>query len=117
MTLVHAGDNFRLVRLHTRCSAQGPGFAPGKVLRKIGLTQRNAGQHSVQGYTNAFPVGFAKNAYTKFISKSVHSLSNNSLKSGKDLATQAVSSMTTGASAPRAATRSAITMRWSPKEG
>ena len=117
MTLVHAGDNFRLVRLHTRCSAQGSRLAAGKVLRKIGLTQRNTGQHAIQRYADALPMGLAKNAYAKFITKRVHSLSNNSLKSGNDLATQAVSSMTTGASAPRAATRSAITMRWSAKEG
>ena len=117
VAVVHAGNNFRKVGLQAGRGAQSTCLAAGKVLHEIFHAQRNAGQYTIQGYADALPVGFAKNAYTKFIAKSVHSLSNNSLKSGKDLATQAESSMTTGASAPRAATLRAITMRWSAKEG
>ena len=73
MALVHAGNNFREVGLHTRRGSQRPGLSAEKVLSEIFLTERNARQDTVQGYTDALPVGFAKNAYAKFIAKGIHS--------------------------------------------
>ena len=111
--LVHAGNNFREVVFHAGRRARSAGLAAGQIGRKIGLGERNAGQHAVQRHPDAGAVGFTENTDSEFIAKSVHSLSNSSLKSGKDFATQPTSSISTGLSAPKAATFRAMTMRWS----
>ena len=111
VSLIHAAYDFRLIGLQTGGGAQGAGLAAGQILGEILHAKRNARKDTVYRNTDSLSVRFSKNAYAKFIAKSVHSLSNNSLNVGKDLATQAVSSISTGLSAPRDATLRAITIR------
>ena len=114
MPVINARHDFRKVGLDAGRGAGGSGLAAGQVFCKIRFPERNAGQDAVKGYADMRAVGLTKNTDSEFIAKCVHSLSNISLKAGKDLDTQAVSSMTTGESAPREATLRAMTMRWSP---
>ena len=116
VTVVHAGDNLGEVVLHAGSSAQGSGLAAPEVCGEVFFTQGNPGKDTVYSYADTGAVRLTEYADSEFISKRIHSFSNNSLKWGNDLATQVTSSMTTGLSAPREATWRAITMRWSAWE-
>ena len=109
--LIDAAEDLRLIRLHARGGTLRAAPAAGDVRREIRLAERNARREAVHDDTDLLSVRFAEDAYSEYVAKSVHSLSNKSLKPGKDLATQAVSSMSTGPSAPSAATLRAITIR------
>ena len=111
IAFVDAAENLRLIRLHARGRALRAAPAAGDVRREIRLAERNARREAVHDHADLLSVRLAEDAYSEDVAKSVHSLSNKSLKPGKDLATQAVSSISTGPSAPSAATLRAITMR------
>ena len=100
---------FTVIRTFNRKFQDAP--AAGDVRREIRLAERDARREAVHDHADLLSVRFAEDTYSEYVTKSVHSLSNKSLKPGKDLATQAVSSMSTGPSAPSAATLRAITMR------
>ena len=111
IAFIDAAEDLRLIGLHTRGRALRAAPATGDIRRKIRLAEGNARGEAVHDHADLLAVRFAEYAYSEDVAKSVHSLSNKSLKPGKDLATQAVSSMSTGPSAPSAATLRAITMR------
>ena len=111
IAFIDAAEDLRLIGLHTRGRALRATPAAGDIRGKIRLVERNARREAVHDHADLLAVRFAEYAYSEDVAKSVHSLSNKSLKPGKDLATQAVSSMSTGPSAPSAATLRAITMR------
>ena len=111
MSLIHAAYDFRLIGLQAGGGAQGAGLAAGQILGEVLLAKRNARKDTVYRNTDSLSVRFSKNTYSEFITKSVHSLANISLKVGKDLDTHSTSSISTGLSAPREATLRAITIR------
>ena len=116
ISVIDAAEDLRLIGLHARGRAFRAAPAAGDVRREIRLTEGNARREAVHDHADLLAVRFAENTYSEYVTKSVHSLSNKSLKPGNDLATQAVSSMSTGPSAPSAATLRAITIRWSAWE-
>ena len=113
IAFIDAAEDLRLIRLHARGRALRAAPAAGDVRREIRLAERDARREAVHDHADLLAVRLAEDAYSEYVTKCVHSLSNKSLNPGKDLATQAVSSISTGPSAPSAATLRAITMRWS----
>ena len=114
MAFKYAGDNFRHIGFHPGGGARCAGPAAGQIGLEIFRSKRQTGLYAVHHNAHIRAVGLAEDAYSEFVTKCIHSWSNNSLNVGKDLATQGVSSISTGLFAPRAATFRAITMRWSP---
>ena len=111
VAFLNAAEDVRFIRLHARSRAFRTAPAAGNVRRKVLLAERDARSQAVHNHSDLLSVRLAEDAYPEYLTECIHSLSNKSLKPGKDLATQALSSMSTGPSAPSAATLRAITMR------
>jgi hypothetical protein len=111
IALVHAAEDVRLIGLDAGSRAFRPAPAPVDVLREVLLAQFDTRLYAVQHYADFLSVRLAEDAYPENPSECIHNLSNISKNSGNDFATQAVSSISTGPSAPSAATLRAITMR------
>ena len=109
--LVHTAENVRLIGLDTGSRTFGPAPAPVDILREVLLAQFDTRLYAVQRNADFRSVRFAEDAYPENPSECIHNLSNISKNSGNDFATQAVSSISTGPSAPNEATLRAITMR------
>ena len=77
--LIDAADDIRDIGFLSRGSAQSARLAALEVLREIFRGERHAGQHPVDGHAHAIAVGFAEKADFEFLTKGIHSLSNNSL--------------------------------------
>ena len=72
LSLVDAAHNFGLIGLDAGRSARGAGLAAGQILGEICFTERNAGEHAVQGNTDTRAVRLAENAYSEFITEGIH---------------------------------------------
>ena len=115
MSFEHSAEYLRLVRLYPRGGAFLSALPAEYVRHEIFFAQRYAGSHTVHHHAYGIAVGLSEYGDPELSSECVHraNLLNVSIKSGNDLATQAVSSMFTGPSAPREATIRAITILWS----
>ena len=117
VSFINACENLWSIGLQTGGCTGPARLTAENIVIKVFFTERNSGKYAVHCYSDDGAVGLAEDADFEVVAKSIHSLSNNSLNVGNDFATQAVSSIVTGLSAPREATLRAMTMRWSPKDG
>ncbi len=109
--LVHPAEDVRLIGLDAGSRAFRTAPAPVDILREVLLAQFDTRLHAIQRDADFLSVRLAEDAYPENPSECIHNLSNISKNSGNDFATQAVSSISTGPSAPSEATLRAITIR------
>ena len=127
MALIYAGKDFRSIGLKPGGCTLRARLAAKDVFREIFFTEGNSGKYAVHGYPNHGAVRLAEDADFEVVAKCIHNSAGDCrsrpamtekrlLNVGKDFATQVVSSIMTGPSAPREARERAIAMRWSAWE-